>query len=147
MRELNMRISLKPEALLIIYWTELGKNTLHFFFCSIDVNTKPLFICFSKSFFWLVCLLPGYYCAAVTWAQFTGRNAVNFLVVLGGYGLFFLFLEANFFFLLPSLNFLSRSLTLPWGHRGEPQVPPPQILLWQVLTSCPFKTGDEAWAF
>lgn len=89
---------------------------------------------FSKSFFWLVCLLPGYYCAAVTRAQFTERNAVNFLVALGGYGLFFLFLGANFFS-IALFNFLSRSLTLPWGHRGEPPPTPQSIMTGSHITS------------
>lgn len=78
---------------------------------------NSFFICFSKSVFWLVCLLCNYYCAAITQAQFIERNAVNFLLALGGYGLFFLFLGANFF-LLPSLT----SCLGDWLHREAAEV-------------------------
>lgn len=95
------------------------------YFCSFNVKvktkqnkTKPkLFICFSKSRFWLVCLLSNYYCVAVTQAQFIEWNAVNFLLALGGYGLFFLLLGANFF-LLPSLT----SCLGAWLYREAAEV-------------------------
>lgn len=95
-------ISLEPEPLLIVSWTKLAKSTFFCGGCCFDVNTKQCFICFSKSFFWLVCLLSDY-CAAVTEAQLAERNAVNFLVALGEYGLFFLFRGA-YFVPLPSLT-------------------------------------------
>lgn len=49
-----------------------------------------------------------YIVLAITQAQFIERNAGNFLLVLGGYGLFFLLLGANFCS-LALFNFLSRS--------------------------------------
>lgn len=81
---------------------------------------KELFICFSKTIFWLVCLLFNNYCAAITQAQFTERNAVNFLLAPGGYGLFFLLLGAKslFFFLLPSLT----SFIRVWLYRESAKV-------------------------
>lgn len=72
----------------------------------------------SKSLFRLVCLLSNYYCAAITQAQFIERNAVNFLLALGGYGLFFLLLGANFFSLLPSLT----SCLGAWLYREAAEV-------------------------
>lgn len=109
-----LRIS-KPEALLITSWTDLAKSPLHF--CSLDVKAKQFFICFSKSILCLVCLLSNYYCAGITQAQFIERNAVNFLLALGGYGLFFLFLGANFS-PLPSLT----SCLGAWLYREAAEV-------------------------
>lgn len=56
---------------------------------------------------------------------------MNFLLALGGCGLFFLLLGANFFFFfaLALFNFLSRSLTLQRGCRGECQKPLIRLLL------------------
>lgn len=105
-----------PETLLITFWTDLAESPSYFW--SLDVNAKQLFICFSKSVFWLACLLSNYYCAAITQAQFIQRNAVNFLLALGGYGLFFLLLGANFFFLLPSLT----SCLGAWLYREAAEV-------------------------
>lgn len=76
--------------------------------------------------------MSDYYCAAITRAQFIGRNAVNFLLALGGYGLFFLLLGAFFFFSflfrLPSLT--SRRRVRQRSYRGERQKPRIRLLLF-----------------
>lgn len=79
------------------------------------MKAKQLFICFSKAIVLSLARLLTY-CAAITRAaQFIGRNAANFLLALagaqGGYGLFFLFLGANFFSSLSPSSLLLPSLT------------------------------------
>lgn len=140
-----------PETLLITFGTDLVKSPSYF--CSLDVNAKQLFICFSKSVFWLVCLLSNYYCAAITQAQFIEWNAVNFLLALGGYGLFFLLLGANFFFLLPSLTsclgaWLYReaaevSIRGHWLHFCYPSPSSPPIHHYKLPDHIHFRLGES----
>lgn len=48
----------------------------------------------------------------------------------GSWGIWFVFpVSGSQFFSITLFNFLSRNLTLPWGHRGEPPVPPPQFYI------------------